>query len=276
LFYEFCQGSRSLSSSAPILEDRLQALDDGTKINYCTTGSGGHVLLLLPGALGTGKSDFTPQLQGLNSMGKLTLVAWDPPGYGKSRPPNRTFPQNFFERDAQVAMKFMKAIGHDKFSVLGWSDGGITALFMAAMYTQNIKKMVAHAANSYFEDEDIDMILKVKDVSHWSQRMRAPMEETYGVDYFPQLWNEWTEAMLKIANSSPDKDICRQRLSEIRCPSLVIHGSKDAMVASEHPDLLHKRIKGSKLVIFPDGKHNLHFKYKDRFNEVVEKFLLEK
>ena len=69
-----------MSSTAPISEDRLQTLDDGTKINYCTTGNGGHVVLLLPGALGTGRSDFTPQLEGLNSMGKLTLVAWDPPG----------------------------------------------------------------------------------------------------------------------------------------------------------------------------------------------------
>ena len=113
--------NRYLSSSSSISEDRIQTLDDGTKINYCTTGNGGHVVLLLPGALGTARSDFTPQLEGLNSLGKLTLVAWDPPGYGKSRPPNRTFPQNFFERDAYVAKKFMQSLGHDKFSVLGWS-----------------------------------------------------------------------------------------------------------------------------------------------------------
>jgi hypothetical protein len=31
---------------------------------------------------------------------------------------------------------------------------------MAAMFTQNIQKMVAHAANAYFEEEDIEMILK--------------------------------------------------------------------------------------------------------------------
>ena len=35
---------------------------------------------------------------------------------------------------------------------------------MAAMFTQNIQKMVAHAANAYFEEEDIEMILKVKDI----------------------------------------------------------------------------------------------------------------
>ena len=39
---------------------------------------------------------------------------------------------------------------------------------------------------------------KVKDISQWSARMRAPMEAIYGVDYFPQLWNEWSDAILKV------------------------------------------------------------------------------
>ena len=119
-------------------------------------------------------------------------------------------------------------------------------MFIAAMFSENIEKMVAHAANAYFEDEDIEMIHQVKDVSNWSARMRAPMEATYGVDYFPQLWNEWVEGILKISNATPDKDICRERLAEIRCPSLIIHGSKDAMVSNQHPEILHKRINGSK------------------------------
>ena len=28
---------------------------------------------------------------GLNKLGRLKLIAWDPPGYGDSRPPNRTW-----------------------------------------------------------------------------------------------------------------------------------------------------------------------------------------
>ena len=39
---------------------------------------------------------------------------------------------------------------------------------------------------------------KVKHISQWSARMRAPMEAIYGVDYFPQLWNEWSDAILKV------------------------------------------------------------------------------
>ena len=53
----------SMAKAAQISEDTVQ-LVNGMKINYCTSGSGNHVVLLLPGALGTGRSDFTPQLEG--------------------------------------------------------------------------------------------------------------------------------------------------------------------------------------------------------------------
>ena len=82
-------------------------------------------MLLLPGALGTGLSDFRPQLEGLNSTGNLSLVAWDPPGYGKSRPPERRWSDNFYESDARYAKEFMESLGHNQFSVVGWSDGGM-------------------------------------------------------------------------------------------------------------------------------------------------------
>ena len=152
---------------------------------------------------------------------------------------------------------------------------GITALIMAGLYKRSIKKMVALAANAYFEEEDLDMILKVRDVSQWSSRMRAPMEEVYGKDYFPILWEQWCVSILNLASKTADRNICKELLEKIHCPCLIMHGAKDAMVASEHPDMLHRSIKGSRLVVFPDGKHNLHFKYKERFNEIVESFLLE-
>ncbi len=42
------------------------------------------------------------------------------------------------------------------------------------------------------------------------------------------------------------RNLCRELLPEIRCPTLIVHGNKDAMVASEHPEMLNKRIRGSK------------------------------
>lgn len=86
---------------------------------------------------------------------KLTIVAWDPPGYGKSRPPDRTFPADIFHRDAVYAHNLMKNLGYSKFSLVGWSDGGITSLILAAKYPDSIRKMVVLGANAYIHPDEI-------------------------------------------------------------------------------------------------------------------------
>lgn len=78
-------------------------------INYLKVGNGPHHVLCLPGALGSIWTDFTPQVEGFNRE-KFTLVAWDPPGYGKSRPPDKQFTEDFYEKDADYAYEFMKVI----------------------------------------------------------------------------------------------------------------------------------------------------------------------
>lgn len=52
-------------------------------------------------------TDFKPQIETLN-RDKYTIVAWDPPGYGFSRPPDRDFSPGFFYRDAECAISLMK------------------------------------------------------------------------------------------------------------------------------------------------------------------------
>lgn len=57
--------------------------------------------------LGSGETDFGPQIKNLSKK-LFTVVAWDPRGYGHSRPPDRDFPVDFFERDAKDAVDLMK------------------------------------------------------------------------------------------------------------------------------------------------------------------------
>lgn len=57
--------------------------------------------------LGSIFTDFKPQIETLNRE-KYTIVAWDPPGYGFSRPPDRDFSPGFFYRDADYAISLMK------------------------------------------------------------------------------------------------------------------------------------------------------------------------
>jgi pimeloyl-ACP methyl ester carboxylesterase len=79
---------------------------DGYNI-YCEIrGSGSHVVLFLPGAMGTCTPDFLQQYKGFDKS-KFTLVTWDAPGYGNSRPPARNVRGNYYKRDAESAIKLM-------------------------------------------------------------------------------------------------------------------------------------------------------------------------
>lgn len=246
---------------------------NGVDLYYEQTGRGKHAVLLLPGALGSTKTDFSPQLKSLNKE-RFTVVGWDPRGYGQSRPPDRDFPPDFFERDAKDAVDLMKALGFGKFSLLGWSDGGITALVAAARNPDLINKMVVWGANAFISQHDSKLYDEVRDVSKWSARMRQPMEEVYGPQVFAKLWEAWVDGIAQFAHR-PEGSICMELLPLISCPTLIIHGEKDSMVPSFHPQYLLKHIKGSRLHLMPEGKHNLHLRYADEFNKLVEDFLEE-
>ncbi|CAI5636941.1 valacyclovir hydrolase [Oreochromis niloticus] len=246
---------------------------NGVNLYYEQTGRGKHAVLLLPGALGSTKTDFGAQLKSL-SKERFTVVGWDPRGYGQSRPPDRDFPPDFFERDAKDAVDLMKTLGFSKFSLLGWSDGGITALVAAARNPHLIKKMVVWGANAFVSQHDLKLYNEVRDVSKWSARMRQPMEEVYGEQVFAKLWEAWVDGIAQFAHR-PEGSICMEHLPLISCPTLIIHGEKDPMVPILHPEYLLKHIKGSRVHLMPEGKHNLHLRYADEFNKLVEDFLEE-
>ncbi|XP_053570647.1 valacyclovir hydrolase-like isoform X2 [Bombina bombina] len=263
--------SSFLDLSTGITSSRLEV--NGVNLHYQRTGWGKHAVLLLPGVLGSSQTDFAPQLTYLNKE-LFTIVAWDPRGYGRSIPPNRDFPPDFYERDAKDAVDLMKALKFERFSLLGWSDGGITALIAAGTYPSHIHKLVVWGANAYVTDEDVKLYEAVRDVSNWSENMRKPLENLYGKKYLAKTFTEWVDAVYQFT-SRLDGNICRHLLPLIKCPTLIIHGNKDAMIPPVHPQFLHKQIKGSRLHLIPDGNHNLHLRYAEEFNKLVEHFLCQ-
>jgi len=241
----------------------------GVQINYLKAGNGPKNVLCLPGALGTIWTDFKPQLEGLSES--MTVIAWDPPGYGKSRPPMRIFGADFYQSDANAALSLIKALGLNKCSLLGWSDGGITALIMAAR-SPLIDKLVVWGANAYITQEDLKLYNSIKDTSLWSPKMRAPFEKVYGEDLLANMMLDWYLGLKLILDGGGD--ICKSDLPNIKCPTLILHGEKDSLVPKSHVDYLLANIKHSKYQSYPDGKHNIHLRYPEDFNARVKDFIV--
>uniref|UniRef100_A0A2K6SJE6 AB hydrolase-1 domain-containing protein n=1 Tax=Saimiri boliviensis boliviensis TaxID=39432 RepID=A0A2K6SJE6_SAIBB len=213
---------------------------NGVHLQYQQAGEGDHAVLPLP------------------EIKKLfKVIAWDPEGYGHSKPSHRDFPVDFFERDAKDAVDLMKSLKFKKVSLLGWSDGGITALTAAAKYPSYIQKMVIWGANACVTDED--------NISKWRERIRKPLEALYGYDYFARTCEKWVDGR--------NGNICQHLLPQVQCPTLIVHGEKDPLVPRFHADFIHEHMKCSRLHLIPETKYNLHLRFADEFNKLAEDFL---
>lgn len=241
----------------------------GTRLYYVARGTG-EPLLCLPGALGTGESDFAPQLATLSSH--FRVIAPDPRGYGRSRPPERDFPLHFLQRDADDMAALMTALGHPSFYLAGWSDGANTALLLTISAPQRVQRLVVWGGNSCVLGEDLVCYEDLRDIATWSPRMRTSVEALYGAS-LQTLWSAWCDTMQAIFLDGGE--VCRQRLPRIQCPTLILHGAQDPLVPAVHPQLLHDGIPQARLSIFPEGKHNIHLRYAEEFNRQVQAFLQE-
>merc|ERR1712224_36109 len=87
-----------------------------------------------------------------------------PRGYGKSRPPVRDWPADFYHRDASDAHAIMEQLGYKSYSVIGWSDGANAAVILAAKWPEAVAKLVIFGGNAWVEQADIDGYEATRDV----------------------------------------------------------------------------------------------------------------
>jgi valacyclovir hydrolase len=198
------------------------------------------------------------------------VIAPDPRGYGQSRPPERTFPPDFYQRDAKDMVALMDALGHERFGVLGWSDGANSASIMAIRHPERVSKLVVWGGNSFLSVEELLAFQAMRSLSTWSPRAIAPLQAIYG-EQLQELWGRYVTGLEGI--HATGGDLYRSELQKVICPTLVLHGALDPLVPAMHSDIIHSAIAGSEFYSFPEGKHNIHKRYAEEFNHVVHSFL---
>ena len=84
----------------------------GQSLWYDVFGTGPHVVLLIPGAIGTAKSDFDLQLDTSGryclDMNRFTFICVELPGWGRSTPPGRVFSADTYRYDAMCCVMLME------------------------------------------------------------------------------------------------------------------------------------------------------------------------
>lgn len=220
-------------------------------LNFREQGEG-YPLILLHGN-GEDSSQFRHQLEYFSKH--YHVIAIDTRGQGGS--PRGTAPFTF-DQFADDLKAFMDEHGLFMADILGFSDGGITALLFAIKNPERVNKLILNGAN-------LDLSGLIAPVREKIQAKAAELEQRK--DESPEAMTEWENYHLMATQPAIDP----AQLAKVTMPTLVIVGTND-MIDAAHTQLIYRSLPNAELA-FVQGDHFIAYDNPRAFNETVEKFL---
>jgi pimeloyl-ACP methyl ester carboxylesterase len=217
------------------------------------------------------------------------VIAFDNRGVGAS---TGQVPDSV-EAMAEDAYTFIQALGYDTIDVFSFSLGGMVAQALVVKHPELVRKLVLTGTGPR-GGKDIDKVVGTTywDIVRATVTRSDPKEFLFfnrdaagkaaarafvnrlkertadrDADVKIKAFQTQLKALKKWGRSTPDD------LSKITQPTLIANGDNDRMVPSNLSEDLHRRIKGSELIIYPDSGHGGIFQYHEQFVPVAVEFL---
>jgi pimeloyl-ACP methyl ester carboxylesterase len=217
------------------------------------------------------------------------VIAFDNRGVGAS---TGSVPDSI-EAMADDAVTFIRALGFDKVDIFSFSLGGMIAQALVVKHPGLVRKLVLTGTGPA-GGKDID---KVPGTTYYDI-LRATLTRADPKEFLFFNRNATGKPAARafverLKERTADRDApvgvkafqtqlkaikkwgrsAAADLSTITAPTLIANGDNDRMVPSVLSEDLHRRIKGSELVIYPDSGHGGIFQFHDTFAPVAVDFL---
>ena len=241
------------------------------RIYYEEMGAGDPVLLL-PGFT----ESFTEFGDLIDALAPhYRVIAADLPGSGRSEPQPRDFPPDLYERDAHTMLALMEHVGTGPYHLLGFSDGGESALLMGVHDKGAIRSIVVWGAAGSLDpgaSHMLDAIYSLVDSppDFWRD-WHDQLVRHYGEATARSTTQSWATAARAIVDAGGH--ISLTRVQEIKCPVLVIAGENDPFAPEHFVSDLVSRIPNAELIVVPETGHGVHLQRRDWFNDTVLSWL---
>ena len=224
-------------------------------------------LLLLHGFLGTPGSDFAAQMPRL--VQEYTIVAPHLHGHGHSS--HRTsYTTSYYQEDVADIVALLDALQLERVLVLGFSDGAIVGLLLASLHPERVIAMALHGAQPSITARDTAAIRSWLLEKPLSPTWQEQLTLLHGDPYWRSLLPLYVDIQEKLVAEGGIL-ISNEELAGIRCPTLIMHGTRDRVVAVEYASMLSQYIPDSQLRLF-DAGHALHLRCADEYITTVMNF----
>jgi pimeloyl-ACP methyl ester carboxylesterase len=220
---------------------------------------GGYPLVFLHGGWGYEVYPFDSPIQAFGN--EYHILIPDRSGYGQS-PRITTLPVDFHRRAAVEMTRWLDALQIERPILWGHSDGAVIAAWMALLTPERPAGVILEAfhllrlkpgSREFFET-------MVGSPERLGERVTAALRRDHGEDYWRELILMNGTAWLQLADESRDAahDLYDGRLSELRVPTLLVHGDGDPRTEPGELDAVRRQLPGAQWAIIRNAGHSPH------------------
>ena len=248
-------------------------------MDFVSFGKGDKSLIMIPGL-----SDGVTTVKG-----KAILMAMMYKCFAKSYKVYMISRKNHMEKGystrnmAADYKTVMDRLGMSKAEIIGFSQGGMIAQYIAIDYPELIGKLVLAVTLSK-QNETVQKV-----INSWIKMVEASDFKRFTIDSMEKCYAEKSLKKYRpfyplLSRISKPKNIDRfiiqanscithdayDELDKIKCPTLVIGGDSDRVVGTGTSEEIAGKIENSKLIIHKELGHSAHEETKDFYPQVLE------
>lgn len=248
---------------------------NGTTIAFEDTGGKKPVVILSHGFL-MDHSMFDAQVAALRDTHRV--ITWDERGFGGTK---ATGDFSYWD-SANDVLGLMDHLGINSAVLGGMSQGGFLSLRVALTAPERVEALILLDTQSGVEaPETVEPYNQLH--AAWVEHGAVAVQDIIaGIILGPGDWSEWfakwgamePDQFTAAFNCLMHRDDITDRLGEITCPALIVHGTADVAIPMEKAEVLRDRIAGpTTLVPVEGGPHAANMTHAAETNRAIVQFL---
>lgn len=251
---------------------------NGQRIFYTDSGGSGPAVLFAHGFL-MDHEMFAPQVEALRP--EFRVICWDARGFGDTDFDGKPF--DYWD-NARDCLALMDSLGLHRAVVGGMSQGGFCSLRAALLAPERVRALVLIDTSAGAEDPDqvelyADMIDAWVNVGPGEELARIIAGIIIDDPVLDDIWIAKWKARDRALLAEPgrcllERDDISDRLGEITCPALVLHGTEDGAFSMDVAEALAAGLSGSAGVVpIVGAAHASNLSHPDQVNPPLLAFL---